>query len=458
MKGKKSGIGYGVSSVFIMGIFIGALLWGILRIEPLREEALYNHTRLLVVDALKALENGEIPDTPYAYAVVDLKGKVHYADEVFGFGDEVPLVEVAQFDKSFWKENEGLVKSTFIIQKDGEARGFALFLIPKEEAYRYSDREMILDLFGPLMLAIGGLGIAMLSYGLYIKRQFLKPIEKICLSSESIIKGDYDVVVGEALDKEIKSSEIGSLAYVFELMRDELKAKQERENKLKKAQKELIACISHDLKTPLSSIKAYSEGLGDGVITDPEKRKRYASVIMNKADALNSMINDLLEHSKAELHVLTIEKTEVYFTDYFQKATEELKLVIEKAGMICELQNDAPNRLIEIDTRRMTQVIENLVSNSIKYAVDGGWIGIQSRCCDNHIIISVKDKGKGIEHLDIPYVFDKFYRGEKSRNSTIAGSGLGLSICKYIVEEHNGRIECTSKVGEGTSFSVYIPI
>ncbi|MGL4343894.1 MAG: sensor histidine kinase [Cellulosilyticaceae bacterium] len=454
---KKRGLQYSIVVLGIIGLLVGSVLIGISRIARLGEGALYNRTRLLVVDQLKQLQQGQCADTTYPYAVIDLSGKVHYADPLFGFGETVPLTETIQMDQSFANQYKGLLKSTFVLEKQGDAVAFVVFLIPKEAVYSYSDKQIIGLLFGPIMVVILIIGLGLVGVGIYFYYNMLKPIQKICVSAEGIIKGDYEQPVRETLAKQVKNSTIGDLLYVFELMRDELKSKQERENQLKKSQKELIACISHDLKTPLSSVKAYSEGLRDGVITNPDKLKRYAEVIVNKADLLNTMIDDLLEHSKAELRALTIEPKEIYFGEYFHSLTQEIKLFVEKNQMTCHVQNEVPNCIVAIDVRRITQVMENLVSNCIKYAAEGKCIEIQSNLGQAQLMIRVKDKGPGIEYGDIPYVFNKFYRGEKSRKD-VTGSGLGLSICKYIIEAHGGHIACESQIGEGTCFTIYLPI
>ena len=228
-----------------------------------------------------------------------------------------------------------------------------------------------------------------------------------------------------------------------------------RSTKLKRSQKELISCISHDLKTPISTIKAYSEGLRDGIGNTEEKRKKYVEVIIRKSEVITKMINDLSEHSNAELNELKIIKNECYLDMYLKKTILEVKLLVEHYGLTFEYQCNVPNLLVSMDKSRITQVIYNLIENSIKYTNDeNGKIKITVFYLEieKKIAFSIMDNGSGISLEDIPYVFNKFYRAEKSRSMSIPGSGLGLSIYKYIVEAHNGNIKCRSNPAAGTEF------
>jgi signal transduction histidine kinase len=233
-------------------------------------------------------------------------------------------------------------------------------------------------------------------------------------------------------------------------MRDELKSKQIMEEALKRSQKELISCISHDLKTPISTIKAYSEGLRDHIAKNPDQQQEFIGVIINKTDLLIDMINDLLTYSNAQLRQLEINRQELYFLDYFIPLMSEVKIYVEQNGF--EFLYTAPgnNLIVTIDPKRITEVIYNLVENSMKYMDEKhGRISIEAELEDKYVLIKVIDNGPGISADDIPYVFDKFYRAEKSRSSSIPGSGLGLSICKYIVNEHGGEVYCKSSNQNG---------
>ena len=233
-------------------------------------------------------------------------------------------------------------------------------------------------------------------------------------------------------------------------MRDELKSKQIKEEMLKKSQQELISCISHDLKTPISTIKAYSEGLRDNIAKNPEQEADFVKIIINKTDLLISMISELLEYSNAQLNQLDINREEIYFLDYFNSLMNEIKVVAQQNCIEFSFEQNMSDMIVNIDRRRITEVMYNLVENSIKYRGNKkGKITVIVEHQDKYVLVRVKDNGIGISPDDIPYVFDKFYRAEKSRSTSIPGSGLGLSICKYIINAHNGEIYCKSGNNNG---------
>lgn len=447
--------------------------------DDYKEFSFYNKARLLVADQFQLVEenypqvsfdklNEILIKKPskirfFPYAIFNLQGQVIYSDNKFNYlkGDKVNLKEVIQFDKSFYSVDKTNFKVSFIIEKDNSVIGFALFLIPREEIIEKSEIKIIVTIFSPFILGIFIVMILLTTKVIYLKKHILEPIEDMSESSKAIIEGNYNIPVVKAHSSHLKANEVEKLMYGFELMRDQLKEKMDREERLKRSQKELISCISHDLKTPISTIKAYSEGLRDGIANTDEKQKKYYDIIVNKAEILNTMIHDLLEHSNAELNELKIMKTEQYFRDYINRTANELKDIVEHQGYMFEFLNEVPNVLIDMDEVRITQVITNLIDNSMKYTKkDGGKIqlGVNFDEYNQEIIVRVKDNGNGINTEDMPFIFDKFYRAEKSRTMSIPGSGLGLSICKYIIEKHGGQIQCKSKTGIGTEFMFHLPI
>ena len=271
------------------------------------------------------------------------------------------------------------------------------------------------------------------------------PINEMHSSARSILRGNLDEKVLYDYD-----GEIGEFSHDFEKMRDNLKDSRDSEAKLKRNEKELLACISHDLKTPISSISGYCEGILDGIVKSEEDVKRYSSIILKKARVLTKLIDDMLEYSKAEINEMTIRKDDVYSADYFYDILEDLSLDVETKNRKFILNGEIPNVLLNIDKNRIQEVMYNLVSNSIKYTNESGVIEVSIEKKNGSLIVHVKDDGMGIAADDIPNVFKKFYRGEKYRNMNIPGSGLGLTISKYIVEKHGGYIEIDSSLKQGT--------
>lgn len=411
-----------------------------------------NEIRLLVAEQRNKIENGIYEKGNYPYIVFNLKGSVLYAEPPFIYkaGESVNVQEMLQFDKSFAHEFRNHVKESFVLQKSGETFGFAVFLIPEYEVFRNSNKSLAGYVFAPVIIGLIITILIIIIRTFYCNRRILQPLKEIAASAKGIIAGNYDLEVLRTYWKTVNENEVGDLTYAFELMRDELKAKQIREEQLKKSQQELISCISHDLKTPISTIRAYSEGLRDGIAKTREKQDEFVKIIIDKTELLTGMINNLLEYSNAQLNQLDIVRKEIYFLDFFIPLMYEIEIFIKQNGLSFSYVGKAPNMLVSIDTKRITEVIYNLVENSIKYTdSENGKIEIKAERQDKFVLIKVMDNGIGISPDDIPYVFDKFYRAEKSRSTSIPGSGLGLSICKYIIEEHGGEVYCKSGYKKG---------
>lgn len=408
----------------------------------------------------------------YPVVIADLSGKIIYSQkEGYSVTDILNLNELMQVDQSLYLNDKPNIKISFVLESNQETVGYAAFFVPRTKAVGRTEGEMILLIFLPIILGCGIVILLYVVYLHYMKQRMVLPVKEMIVSSKAIMEGDYSLAVVKTKSSKLSSNEIDHLAYQFELMRDELKEKRRREEELNKSQKELISCISHDLKTPISTIKAYGEGLRDGLAKEPEKVQRYADVIVAKSEVLIKMIHDLLEHSNAELHQLSITKQEQYFNPFIERVARELEGLVTYHDMKFLYENTAPNLLVTFDENRITQVIANLIDNSIKYSqktkekipeefTPVGVIKLQVKYqSEQHqLCISVHDDGKGIGVTDIPFVFDKFYRGDKSRTMSISGSGLGLSICKYIVDEHGGEILCESKLDKGTIFTFNLPV
>lgn len=405
-----------------------------------------NRIRLSVQKQKNSIEKGSYQRGSYPYIVFDLSGRVLYADPLFRnkIEDYINVQEMLQFDKSFAKTYKNYRKESFVLQKDNITDGFVVFLIPKSDEL-YTKKNVAAAIFLPAAAGILIVLIILIIRTFYFSCRVLRPLKEICRSAKGIIAGNYDLEVLRTYFSKLNENEVGELSYAFELMRDELKAKQVREEALKKSQKELISCISHDLKTPISTIKAYSEGLRDNIAKDPVRQQEFIHIIINKTDLLIGMINELLEYSTAQLNQLEINREELYFLDYFNPLMSELEVYVRQNGFEFEYLPKAPNLIVTIDPKRITEVIYNLIENSMKYMNHKqGRIVVETEREEQFVLIRVKDNGPGINADDIPFIFDKFYRAEKSRSSSIPGSGLGLSICRYIINRHGGEIYCRS--------------
>jgi signal transduction histidine kinase len=285
----------------------------------------------------------------------------------------------------------------------------------------------------------------------YITRTVLDPIRSIYQATEEMREGNLDYAIPYN-----RKDEIGRFIQGFNLMRAHLNESYLKQKQYEDSRNVLIASISHDLRTPLSSIKGYVEGLLDGVAKDDAMRERYLRVIHDKSNHLDNLIEDLFEYSKMELDQLPIYKEVVDVNDYFIELLEKLKFDLNNKEAELEYVLKVPSVQVEIDPKRMKQVINNLVDNAIQYGSDK--VVIQVELISKELIIKVKDNGQGIEEEDLPYIFNSFFRGEKSRSKKYSsGSGLGLSIVNYILKAHHGSINVESQKGKGSLFILTLP-
>ena len=216
--------------------------------------------------------------------------------------------------------------------------------------------------------------------------------------------------------------------------------------------KELISNISHDLKTPITAIKGYVEGIQDGVASSPEKLNKYIRTIYNKANDMDRLIDELTFYSKIDTNKIPYNFSKINVAEYFGDCVEEVGLDMETRGIELGYFNYVDEDVVVIaDAEQMKRVINNIIGNSLKYLdKKKGILNIRIKDDGDFIQVIIEDNGKGIAAKDLPYIFDRFYRTDSSRNSSKGGSGIGLSIVKKIIEDHGGRIWATSKEGIGT--------
>ena len=451
---------------FCICLMLSASLYG-----KRSEDDLYNQARILLQDDMEEIKNRQEGEqqisekTTHAFYLVGIDGVVILStDEDMSSGEKLNLTKELQMDHAFSKENEGSLKVVFPILKKDVIKEFAVFTIEERELAITSGKDvwkclLPLGIWGCAVILFMGIEIY------YMNRKVLEPMEEMAESSKGIIAGDYTREIVQQRVKDRPKDQIESLIYSFEMMRDELRNKAEREGQLKREQKELLSCMSHDLRTPITTIQAHAEAIRDGIVRTEDKKKEYLETIIRKTEVLNRMIADLLDHSNAELNQLKIVKREIYFGPYMEELEKELRAYCEKGNCRFSFENDVENVLVNMDEGRITQVIYNLMENACKYMEKKNQtlknLPSVKLCChrdveERRIYISICDNGPGIELSDVPYVFERFYRAEKSRSMQIPGAGLGLSICKYIVEAHEGEISLQSRKGRGTEVTFFL--
>jgi two-component system phosphate regulon sensor histidine kinase PhoR len=220
--------------------------------------------------------------------------------------------------------------------------------------------------------------------------------------------------------------------------------------------RELTANVSHELRTPLTSIKGFAETLLDGAMKDEETCRRFLTIIDSEADRLVKLVDDLLDLSHLESKRATLELKPVDLTELVSQTVDKLRPLAEGAGLV--LHQVVPGHFeIAADPDRLEQVLTNLIDNAIKYTPPGGQVEVRIQPTDGEVEVSVADTGRGIRAEDLPHVFERFYRVDRSRTRGSGGTGLGLAIAKHIVEAHGGRISVHSRLDEGTTFTFALP-
>ncbi|WP_455716632.1 ATP-binding protein [Anaerosporobacter sp.] len=282
----------------------------------------------------------------------------------------------------------------------------------------------------------------------WIYRSVLRPLRTLQIATNRIKCGDLDFTV-----KAEKDDEIGALCEDFEDMRRRIKELIEVRMQYERDTKELISNISHDLKTPLTAIKGYAEGIMDGVADTPEKQDKYLKTIYTKAVDMTSLVDELSFYSKIDCNTIPYNFAKIYVDQYFTDCIEELGLDLEVKNIDVAYFNYADDNVRVIaDPEQLKRVVNNIIGNSVKY-IDKkkGIINVRINDIGSYVRIEIEDNGKGIAEKDISYIFDRFYRTDGSRNSSKGGTGLGLAIAKKIIEEHGGSIWASSKEFVGTT-------
>lgn len=335
-----------------------------------------------------------------------------------------------------------LIKQVDFLYPDGE-QGSAYIVTNVNDAIP-EVREYISNMLIAIILILAlTAGILII----WIYRGVAIPLGQMKIATQNIKDGNLDFELEVETD-----DEIGQLCRDFEEMRLRLKETSSEKVEYDKRSKELISNISHDLKTPITAIKGYVEGIMDGVADTPEKMDRYIRTIYNKANDMDNLINELTLYSKIDANRIPYNFSTISVNDYFDDCAADLKIDLESRGIKFDYLNYVGGDVkIIADAEQLKRVINNIVSNSAKY-MDKSQKQIHLRVKDvgDFVQVEIEDNGKGIGAKELPYIFERFYRTDASRNSATGGSGIGLSIVKKIIEEHGGKIWATSKEGTGT--------
>jgi len=270
----------------------------------------------------------------------------------------------------------------------------------------------------------------------YIYVVILKPFDKLNKFASKVAAGDLDV----PLDQE-RGQFFGKFTWAFDSMRKEIKKARDAEQTAIDNNKTVIATLSHDIKTPISSIRTYCEALEANLDKTPERRTKYLNTIIDKCDEVGRLTDDLFVHSVSDMNQLSVSPAKIELGAFMRNAVE-LLAAEDKVGYRTDISEDV---YVKADPSRLTQILENLVANSAKYA--GTRVDIYSHLVDGKAVIEVRDYGKGIPEENLPFITQKFYRGNNVEG--IQGSGLGLYICNYLADKMDAEFELQNIYAEG---------
>lgn len=421
----------------------------------------YSHVTEEVLKAVKdqiALDSSKLEDKEYlneisgelnnriSYIIVRKKDRLYYtgneraAERIFEmlpeYGNEVPDSETGYY----YNDRRKLVKQVDFQFTDGSEGSFFIVTSVNSLISKNALTKMIYAFI--LVLCLTSI---LLTH--WIQRGIFTPINQLNTAMQNIAEGNLEYMLPTE-----EKGEIGELYRNYEDMRLRLKESTDEKFEHEQKNKELVSNISHDLKTPITSIKGYVEGIMDGVADTPEKMNKYIKTIYDKANDMDRLINELTTYSGIDNNRIPYTFRRINVADYFGDCIEEVGLDLESKNI--QLNYEAliePSTQIIADPEQLKRVINNIISNSVKYInKDKGVIDIRILDELDAIRVEIEDNGMGIAAKDLPNIFERFYRTDASRNSSKGGSGIGLSIVKKIIEDHGGYIWATSKEDEGT--------
>lgn len=301
-----------------------------------------------------------------------------------------------------------------------------------------------------MLLFAGG---ASLVLGIALAITLTRRVTRLQYGARQLARGDLQArVIARGND------ELAALAHEFNAMAAQLAAGDAARTRQEDARRELIAAVSHDLRTPLASLRALVEAFADGLVDDPATTRRYLDTMRNQVGTLSRLIDDLFELSRIDAGALTLDLQRVAVSELVNDALDALGPQARARGIT--LRSDLPAILppLRVDAQQIARVLANLVSNALRHTPQGGTITLSIHIQpDARITINVIDDGEGIAPEDLPQIFARFYRGEKSRSRATGGAGLGLAIARGIVEAHGGTIAISSELGRGTTVTFTLP-
>lgn len=300
-----------------------------------------------------------------------------------------------------------------------------------------------------LLLFAGGMAMAL---GSFFSTALTHRIRLLDQAARAIAQGDL-----EARADLHGQDEIADLAHTFNEMADQLQAAESKKRQVETLRRDLIAWVGHDLQTPLASVRLILEALADGMVEDPETARRYLQTAQRDITALSQLIDDLFQMAQLDAGGLPLNREQGQLADLVSDTLESFSELAARQEVALQGSIAPGVDPVWMDTPRIGRVLNNLVGNALRHTPAGGQVLVRAAPCPQGIQVEVSDTGEGIAAEDLPFVFERFFRSEKSRNRATGGSGLGLAIARGIVEAHGGQIEVQSTPGQSTHFIFTLP-
>jgi signal transduction histidine kinase len=307
-------------------------------------------------------------------------------------------------------------------------------------------REVLRDDFLPPFVRAGTLALIFALILAYLMSRWISsPIQDITLATQHVADGEFQSIPPKGPE------EVRSLVDAFNDMVEKVKSSQ-------RSQRDFVANVSHELKTPLTSIQGFAQAILDGTVNTRSEIKSSAQVIRDEADRMYRLVRDLLELARYDAGTVTLTQSEIDIHNLCHRLVEKMSVQAEKKGV--QINLDLPALpLIYGDPDRLSQVFSNIIDNALTYTPAGGQVDIRGEGLGKEVRITIADTGIGIPEQEIDHIFDRFYQVDKSRsNAQEPGSGLGLAIAEEIVRAHRGRIVVQSQMGKGSQFTVVLPL
>lgn len=307
------------------------------------------------------------------------------------------------------------------------------------------------DLLLAIVLLVFASGMAMV-LGYFLSSTVTERIHLLKGAAEQLAEGDLKTRVPVQ-----GRDEVAALAITFNQMAEQLQAADQKQRELENMRRDLIAWVSHDLQTPLTSMRAILEALSDGVVDEPEMVSRYLHTAQRDVRSLSALIDDLFQMAQLDAGGFPLNRAQASLNDLVSDTLENFSELAYRESIILEGRVEPDVDPVFMDTQAIGRVLNNLISNAMRHTSAGGKIYVSARRTAKGVEATVSDTGEGIRIEDIPNIFERFYRGEKSRNRGTGGAGLGLAISRGIVRAHGGDIHVESESGKGTRFIFHIP-